>query len=303
MPQFHQFCVILKIPSNFEYNFIFMKADRKKANFKVKILNKYSLVGKIIPLVIIIGLFKYLSHFMGFEIMELNTLFASLVAGTIFLLGFLISGILSDYKESEKLPSELSASLRTLFDDAYTICKSKNSDNARHLIEHQKQLIPALIDWFYKKERTKTMLAKISNMNQYIIELDKEAIQANYIIKLKNEQSFLRKTILRIDTIRATEFVSTAFAIVEEMGIIIAVGMIIMKIEPFYASLFFTLLVTFLISYVFFLIKDLDNPFDYSIKGECGSEISLKPIHDLMTEINDDNYLSENIEPCIELKK
>ena len=46
--------------------------------------------------------------------MELNALFTSLVAGTIFLIGFLISGVLSDYKESEKLPSELSASIKTL---------------------------------------------------------------------------------------------------------------------------------------------------------------------------------------------
>ena len=32
---------------------------------------------------------------------------------------------------------------------------------------------------------------------------------------------------------------------------------------------------------MFLLIKDLDNPFDYSNKGETGTEISLKPIHDI----------------------
>jgi hypothetical protein len=46
--------------------------------------------------------------------------------------------------------------------------------------------------------------------------------------------------------------------------------------------LFFTLLVTFLISYMFLLIKDLDNPFDYAENGESGTEISLKPIHNLI---------------------
>jgi len=30
-----------------------------------------------------------------------------------------------------------------------------------------------------------------------------------------------------------------------------------------------------------FLIKDLDDPFDYSENGESGTEVSLKPIHDL----------------------
>jgi hypothetical protein len=252
-----------------------------------KIWQKWSIAFKIIPLVIFVTLLKFLSHQFGFEVMELNALFTSLVAGTIFLIGFLISGVLSDYKESEKIPSELSASLKTLFDDTYTIYKSKNSDAARRFIDFQKSFVNSLMDWFYKKERTQSMLNKISLMNDFFVEFDKEGVQANYIIKLKNEQNSLRKMILRIDTIRATEFVGSAYAIVEAMGFLVAIGLIFIKIEPFYASLFFTLLVTFLISYMFLLIKDLDNPFDYSIHGESGTEVSLKPIHDLEAELKD----------------
>ena len=97
----------------------------------------------------------------------------------------------------------------------------------------------------------------------------------------------MRKMVLRIDTIRDTEFVGSAYAIVEIMGFVIAIGLIIIKIEPFYASLFSAVLVTFLISYMFLLIKDLDDPFDYSANGESGSEISLKPIHDLESVLKD----------------
>jgi hypothetical protein len=252
-----------------------------------KIWQKWSIAFKIMPLVILVAILKFLSHKFGLEVMELNALFTSLVAGTIFLIGFLITGVLSDYKESEKIPSELSASLKTLFDDAYTIYKGKNSDTARQFIEFQKSFMNSLMDWFYKKERTQSILKKISMMNDFFIEFDKEGVQANYIIKLKNEQNSIRKMILRIDTIRDTEFVGSAYAIVEAMGFLVAIGLILIKIEPFYASLFITLLVTFLISYMFLLIKDLDNPFDYSIHGESGTEISLKPLHDLELVIKD----------------
>jgi uncharacterized protein YutD len=251
-----------------------------------KIWRKWSIAFKIMPLIILVALLKFLSHKFGFEIMELNALFTSLVAGTIFLIGFLISGVLSDYKESEKIPSELSASIKTMFDDAYTIYKGKNSETAYRLIEFQKSFTNSLMDWFYKEERTRLILNKISMMNDFIIEFDKEGVQANYIIKLKNEQNSIRKMILRIDTIRDTEFIGSAYAIVEAMGFLTGLGLIIIKIEPFYASLFITLLVTFLISYMFLLIKDLDNPFDYTVNGERGTEISLKPIHDLAAEIN-----------------
>ena len=264
-----------------------MKLDELIKISTKQIWRKWSIAIKILPLVILIAILKLLSHKLGLEVMELNALFTSLIAGTIFLIGFLISGVLSDYKESEKIPSDLSACLKSLYDDTYTIYHGKNSKTANQFIEFQKSFINSLLHWFYKKERTKLILNKISKMNDYLVQLDKEGVQANYIIKMKNEQSNIRKMILRIDTIRDTNFIGSAYAIVEAMALLIAIGLIIIKIEPFYASLFFTLLVTFLISYMFFLIKDLDNPFDYSEKGESGTEISLKPIHDLENELND----------------
>lgn len=254
-----------------------------------KIIQKWSIALKILPLVIFVAILKFLSHKFGLEIMELNALFTSLVAGTIFLIGFLISGVLSDYKESEKIPSEIVASMRNLYDDALTISRGKNSEKANQFIEYQKSFLKSLMDWFYKKERTKTILNEISMMNDFFVEFEKEGIQANYIIKMKNEQNSLRKIILRIDTIRDTAFVGSAYAIVEAMGFLTAFGLIIIKIEPFYASLFLTSLITFLIAYMFLLIKDLDNPFDYYEKGESGTEVSLKPIHDLKSEFEDNN--------------
>ena len=250
---------------------------------------KWSIAFRILPIVAFVAILKFLSHAYEFEFMELNALFTSLVAGTIFLIGFLITGVLSDYKESEKIPSELSSTLKSLFDDTYTIFKGKNSDTARQFIEYQKSFINSLNDWFYKKERTNSIINKISLMNDFFVSLDREGIQPNYIIKMKTEQNTIRKIILRIDTIRDTGFVGSAYAIVEAMWIAIAFGLIIIKIEPFYASLFFTILVTFLISYMFLLIKDLDNPFDYSTKGESGTEISLKPIRDFEIALKEFN--------------
>jgi len=135
-------------------------------------------------------------------------------------------------------------------------------------------------------------LSRISSMNEFFIKFDMEGVQPGYIIKMKNDQNNLRKLILRIDTIRDTDFIGSAYAIVEVMAFLLGIGLLIMKIEPFYASLFFTLIVTFLISYMILLIHDIDNPFDYSVKGESGTEVSLKPIHDLNLEFQ--NFLLNN---------
>jgi hypothetical protein len=254
---------------------------------KKRALQKWHIAIKILPLVIFVALLKFGTHHFGLELMDLNALFTSLVAGTIFLIGFLISGVLTDYKESEKIPSELTASLRTLLDDSITISKIKQPETANRFIEFQKSFIKLIADWLYKKERTKTILKKISQMNEFFIDFDKEGIQANYIIKMKNEQNMIRKIVMRIDTIRDTSFAGSAYAILEAMGFLTVTGLLVIKIEPFYASLFLTLLITFLISYMIFLIKDLDNPFDYSHNGETGTEISLKPLHDFVSEFED----------------
>jgi hypothetical protein len=240
---------------------------------------KWSIAFKIIPIVLLIAAIKFIAHQFSFEVMDLNALFTSLVAGTIFLIGFLSSGVLSDYKESEKIPTEITASLKTLLDDTLTVYKSKESETALDFIEFQKNFVNSMLDWFYKIESTASILEKISSMNAFFAKLDNEGLQVAYIIKMKNEQNAIRKMIMRIDTIRETDFVSTAYAIVEIMGGLISIGLIVIKIEPFYVSLFFTVIVTFLIYYMVFLIKDLDNPFDYSTNGESGTEISLKPIH------------------------
>ena len=141
-----------------------------------EIIQKWSIALRILPLVFLVAILKFLTHKFGLEVMELNALFTSLVAGTIFLIGFLISGVLSDYKESEKIPSELAGSLRNLFDDAFTIYKGKNSDTAKQFIDFQKTIIISLKEWFYKQERTQSILNKISQMNIYFIALDKEGI-------------------------------------------------------------------------------------------------------------------------------
>jgi hypothetical protein len=264
-----------------------MKPQELLVSSSKKFWAKWALAFKVVPLLILVGGLKFLANYFGYEIMELNALFTTMVGGTIFLIGFLISGVLSDYKESEKLPAEIAASLRTMLDDTYTVYRVKKTETAKEFAEYQKQFVTELVHWFYRKHDTKYILEKISYMNEFLIKLEVEGIQPNYIIKLKNEQNVLRKMVLRIETIRDTDFVSSAYTIVEFMGLVITSGLIIIKFEPFYFGLFLSLLVTFLITYMFYLIKDLDNPFDYSEKGETGTEIPLKPIHDLETELHE----------------
>ena len=176
---------------------------------KNKVLLKWNIAIKVLPVLGLIAILKTSSHLMGYEVLQLNALFTSLVAGTIFLIGFLISGVLSDYKESEKLPTELVCSLIALYDDIYLLVKCKQSDTAIQYIAFHRSFVNIIPDWFTKKEKTKSILAKISRRNDYIVDLEIEGVQANYIIKLKSEQSNIRKINKLIKEIDRTPFTGT----------------------------------------------------------------------------------------------
>ncbi len=240
---------------------------------------KWSIAIKISPIITALVVLKFVFHYFKIEVMDLNPLFTSLVAGTIFIIGFLVTGVLSDYKESEKIPSEISCLLRNIYDDTQTLV-DKDIEICQLFLKNQKNLYNNLMGWLYKNVTTKDILEDFCILNKDLSLIEKEGIAAPYIIKFKNEISSIRKLVLRMDTIRDTDFISSAYAIVEAMGVFVAIGLLAIDIKPFYASVFLTTLVSFLLCYMFFLIKDLDNPFDYSEKGEGGTEISLKPLHD-----------------------
>jgi hypothetical protein len=250
----------------------------------VPIYKKWHLAFKIIPTLIVIVILKILFHTLGWELISLNALFTSIIAATTFLIGFLISGVISDYKESEKLPNELAASLEAIHDEIYLLQRHQNSQVVQNFMAYYKDFVASVELWFYKKERMRNMLSKLHQMNDHLYACE-SLLSAGSMTRLKNEQGAIRKLMLRLDTIRDTDFVPSAYAIVEALAFIVVVGLLFIKVDPFYESVFFTVIVGFLVSYMILLIKDLDNPFDYAHHGESGTEVSLKPIHDLSAKM------------------
>ena len=81
-------------------------------------LKRLKLFFVVAGLVIAISLLKVFVHWMQFEFVTLSTLLTSAIGGAIFIIGFLLSGVLSDYKESERLPADIRVALEAIHDDA-----------------------------------------------------------------------------------------------------------------------------------------------------------------------------------------
>lgn len=227
--------------------------------------------------------FKLLAHQLGWETLSLNPLFSGIVAANVFLMGFLLSGVLGDYKESERLPGEIAASLEALFDEAMTAHERSKDPAALAFAASVEAQAVSIMEWFHKRERTTAVLAKLSGLNRHFLALE-SLMQPNYIVRLKQEHHALRRTLIRVHTIRETSFISSGYLIAELTTLLLGIGLILVKIDPFYESLFFVGVIMFLLAYLILLIRDLDNPFGY-YESESGEDVSLAPLGDCIARI------------------
>ena len=255
-----------------------------KLTNKLPINSRWKLAIKTLPFVVMIVLVKLIVHYLGYEFLTLNSLFTAIISANIFLIGFLISGVLVDYKESEKMPGDLASSMETMADEGFIIYQNKKSKEA---LEYLKDIVlfnKSLLAWFYKKEKTESLLEKLFSFNNYFLAFESQT-QANFITRLKQEQNLIRKMINRIHTIRETSFLGTGYAIAEIITFVLVAGMIFIKIDPFYESIFFVSFVSFILIYMIYFIKDLDNPFGYNLEESLVEEVSLKLLIDSQRRI------------------
>lgn len=238
---------------------------------------------RVLPFIFVIMAIKLGLHYMDLELLSINAIFSGLIGANVFLMGFLLSGVLADYRESERIPGEVAATLTTIADEFQITHQRNPTRQTANALNHIRDLANVIHAWLYKKERSSVVMEKITRLNQDFFALE-PITQVNAITRMKQEQSALRKLIIRIHTIRETNFISSGYYIAQSTTILLLLGMAFVRIEPFYESLFFVFVVSYLLLFLLFLIRDLDNPFGY-YEVESSEDVSLKPLDDALMDL------------------
>jgi hypothetical protein len=222
-------------------------------------------------------------HSIGLEFLTINNLFSGIIAANVFLMGFLLSGVLADYKESEKIPGEIASSINNIYSELIYLYDDKKITKSKECMLYCHELTKSILEWFHRKEKTTSIIAKTRHLNSLFAKIENDT-QANYIVRLKNEMSNLSRTIIRVDTIRDTNFISTGYQIAISITALMCFGLVFSEIDPFYESLFFVGVITFLMIFLILLIHDLDDPFAFSSKFSA-ENVSLYPIKRILSEM------------------
>jgi hypothetical protein len=232
--------------------------------------------GRVSLLLLAIILAKILVHQRHWELLVPNPLFPALVASEVFLMGFLLNGVLMDYKESEKIPGELAAALECLATEARSVRQRHPEVEVKGALESLAGFGDVLLAWIQHAGPVASLLSRLDAVQLAMERLgvcNAAPLQARLLLELAT----IRRVVYRIEVIRGTTFVPTSYGMAYIGTALLAGGLLFTDIEPFGESLFFIGAISFQLIKLLLLIADLDNPFS---AGQASSveHVSVMPL-------------------------
>lgn len=231
--------------------------------------------------VILLILIKYLIHFFKWEFLEINTLTGSAIAGATFICGFLLSGLITDYKEAEKIPSELRASLENIFEEGQLFKKGKTTFKILRLKETLKKVISNFFLGISHEQNhinLKPCLQSIDELSQHFYEMEQLGMPPNYLVRLKTEQGNIRRSVLRVLHIQRTQFIPSAYILGQSIVCLIVFLLLFIKSEGSPESFVLFGFISYMFLYIVRLITKIEQPFQ---EGEFSrDDVSLFLLHD-----------------------
>jgi hypothetical protein len=128
--------------------------------------------------------------------LDLSPLLTGIIAGEVFIIGFLLSGTAADFKEAERLPGELSESLESIADECLIIDAELKLPGARQCLSLLAEISGSVRLWLLENKGLDEIIADLRRLNPLFIVFAPK-IQAGFTTRLKSEQANMRKLVIR----------------------------------------------------------------------------------------------------------
>ncbi|WP_072385721.1 hypothetical protein [Hyphomicrobium sp. CS1BSMeth3] len=225
---------------------------------------RFGLFLAVVIVVLVLGVAKTAIHSLGLEFLSLNPLFTSAIAGAIFIIGFLLSSILSDYKEAERIPTEIRVALEGIHDDVLGFVAGKENFDFQILRDTLAGVVKSLTAGLGHDGNHADMqpaLGKIDELSALFVRLDQLGMPANFIVRLRGAQDTLRRGVLRIYHIQRMQFVPSIHILVQTLVAAILFLLLFLKTEGSPESALIFGFVAYMFVYALYLISMLEQPF------------------------------------------
>lgn len=249
---------------------------------------KFRLFFAVAVIVLVLGGIKAAVHYFGLEFLELNTLLTSGIGGAIFIIGFLMSSILADYKEAERIPADLRTSIEGIDGDLESFAVT----NPDFDLLSCRRILVAIIDKLRRgldhakdHKDIPPVLEEISKLTPIFGRLETMGMAANFVVRLRTTQDVVRRAVLRIYQIQRVEFVPSVHVLVQTLVMAIVLMVLFLKTEGDPASAIMFGFISYMFVYALYLVRLLEQPF---AKGHGSvDDVSLFLLDELETKLRE----------------
>jgi hypothetical protein len=234
------------------------------------------------PWVLVVLAIKLIVELTDSQLFQLSPLLAGAIGAEVFILGFLLNGTAGDFKEAEKLPGEVAASLETIADECLITHDEFRLPEATTALRQLIEISRSVRHWLIHDRGLDDVLADVRALNGPY-RVFAPVIQAGFTTRLKTEQSAIRKTVLRMDTMRRTSYVAAGYLIAEVTALLLMFVLVVTELgeeghafKEVITQLVLVGLISYLLIYLVSLIRDLDNPFEYKDGKPGAADVNLE---------------------------
>lgn len=219
----------------------------------------------------VVTVLKYFFHLFGWEIIEQSSLHNSVVAGVFFILGFLLSATIADYKESERIPSEFASILEDMYEDA----RATHRDYPDFDLDGFRLQLRTIALGFKDnaRQRLHNTRGDIHGLNDYFQQMERAKVPPNFIVKLKQQQALLLKSAFRISYIQRIQFIPSATILARSIVALLLLMLLMTNVDPFYGGLAIEAMISFMMLYILILLQVIGKPFHR--EGKTKDDVSL----------------------------
>jgi hypothetical protein len=222
---------------------------------------RFRLFVTVLAVVLVLSLLKTAIHSGGWEFLTLNALFSSAIAAAVFIIGFLLSSVLADYKEAERIPADMRVALEAVHDDSRSFARH-SAFNADAVALTLLAVLAALSKALRRKSNDfRPVVQHIDALTTHFADMEQQGMPPNYVVRLRVEQSTLRRCAFRIYHMQRIQFVPSVHILVQTLVAAIMLLLLFLKTEGSPESALIFGAVSYMFTYALYLVDTLEQPF------------------------------------------
>jgi len=238
-------------------------------------MTKWGLIFKAFGITLSLLMVRLVFDYLNFDILSVTSLITAFIGGAIFTIAIIFAGTLTDYKESEKIPSEIATSIRSFYSDL-DLVRVQDKTLVPRMQENTATLLRSINTNFRNNTWSmEEMDNAVDTLNADIGRLVDLNVPPNFIIKLKTEMTNIDRISHRVKTIAETSFIPAAYAISELAAAGVIILLFFVQLDPFYEGLILFTVLCMLLTALLLLIRDMDNPFEVGKKTYADIDLFL----------------------------